>query len=105
MPKILYGGSVNPQNINDLKQINGLDGFLIGGASQNAKKFIDIVKKTYISFAQDQRKTAINHKSDINYWKEKLQNFNLNNTIPTMFMLPKPTTFLCCVCVGGSGDT
>ena len=48
LPKILYGGSVNPQNINDLKQINGLDGFLIGGASQNAKKFIDIVKKTYI---------------------------------------------------------
>ena len=47
LPKILYGGSVNPQNINDLKQINSLDGFLIGGASQNAKKFIDIVKKTY----------------------------------------------------------
>ena len=47
-PKILYGGSVNTQNINDLKQINDLDGFLIGGASQNAKKFIDIVKKTYI---------------------------------------------------------
>ena len=46
-PKILYGGSVNPQNINDLKKINSLDGFLIGGASQNAKKFIDIVKKTY----------------------------------------------------------
>ena len=47
LPKILYGGSVNPQNINDLKHINNLDGFLIGGASQNAKKFIDIVKKTY----------------------------------------------------------
>ena len=46
-PKILYGGSVNPQNINDLKKINSLDGFLIGGASQNPKKFIDIVKKTY----------------------------------------------------------
>ena len=47
LPKILYGGSVNTQNINDLKQISSLDGFLIGGASQNAKKFIDIVKKTY----------------------------------------------------------
>ena len=46
-PKIVYGGSVNPQNINNLKKINNLDGFLIGGASQNAKKFIDIVKKTY----------------------------------------------------------
>ena len=46
-PKILYGGSVNPQNIINLKKINNIDGFLIGGASQNAKKFIDIVKKTY----------------------------------------------------------
>jgi len=46
-PKVLYGGSVNPQNINNLKEINNIDGFLIGGASQNAKKFIDIVKKTY----------------------------------------------------------
>ena len=47
LPKILYGGSVNPQNITNLKEINNIDGFLIGGASQNAKKFIDIVKKTY----------------------------------------------------------
>ena len=46
-PKILYGGSVNQQNIKNLKKINNLDGFLIGGASQNSKKFIDIVKKTY----------------------------------------------------------
>jgi triosephosphate isomerase len=47
LPKVLYGGSVNPQNIKNLKKINNIDGFLIGGASQNAKKFIDIVKKTY----------------------------------------------------------
>ena len=47
IPKILYGGSVNPQNIKDLREIKELDGFLIGGASQNSKKFIDIVKKTY----------------------------------------------------------
>ena len=46
-PKVLYGGSVNPKNINDLKTIKELDGFLIGGASQNSKKFIDIIKKTY----------------------------------------------------------
>ena len=46
-PKVLYGGSVNPLNIINLKEINNIDGFLIGGASQNAKKFIDIVKKTY----------------------------------------------------------
>ena len=47
VPKILYGGSVSPNNIDDLKKITSLDGFLIGGASQNSKKFIDIVKKTY----------------------------------------------------------
>ena len=46
-PKVLYGGSVNPQNITNLKEINNIDGFLIGGASQSVKKFIDIVKKTY----------------------------------------------------------
>ena len=46
-PKVLYGGSVNPQNIQSLKEINNIDGFLIGAASQNPKKFIDIVKKTY----------------------------------------------------------
>jgi triosephosphate isomerase len=47
LPKVLYGGSVSPENITNLKKINNIDGFLIGGASQSAKKFIDIVKKTY----------------------------------------------------------
>jgi len=46
-PKILYGGSVNGNNIAQLKDINNLDGFLVGGASQNSKKFIDIIKKTF----------------------------------------------------------
>ena len=45
--KILYGGSVNPKNIQSLSAINMLDGYLIGGASQNAKKLIDIIKKSY----------------------------------------------------------
>ena len=45
--KVLYGGSVNPKNIRELKSINNIDGFLIGGASQDSKKFIDIIKKTY----------------------------------------------------------
>jgi triosephosphate isomerase len=47
IPKVLYGGSVNNQNINELKDINIIDGFLIGGASQSSKKFIDIIKKTF----------------------------------------------------------
>ncbi len=45
--KVLYGGSVNSKNINEIKLIKNIDGFLIGGASQDAKKFIDIIKKTY----------------------------------------------------------
>ena len=45
--KVLYGGSVNSDNINQLKLIENIDGFLIGGASQDHKKFIDIIKKTY----------------------------------------------------------
>ena len=45
-PKILYGGSVNSNNIDLIKNINIIDGFLIGGASQDPKKFIDIIKKT-----------------------------------------------------------
>ena len=44
---VLYGGSVNPKNVNNLIQIDQIDGFLIGGASQNSNKFIDIIKKTY----------------------------------------------------------
>ena len=41
------GGSVNPENIEKINQLNLLDGYLIGGASQNPKKLIDIVKKTF----------------------------------------------------------
>jgi triosephosphate isomerase (TIM) len=46
-PKFLYGGSVSPNNIKTLREIDDIDGFLIGGASQNPKKFIDIIKKTF----------------------------------------------------------
>ena len=47
-PKIIYGGSVNSKNIRELKKISSINGFLIGGASQNYKNFIDIIKKTII---------------------------------------------------------
>ena len=43
---ILYGGSVNNKNILILKNIESISGFLVGSASQNSKKFIDIIKKT-----------------------------------------------------------
>ena len=45
--KVLYGGSVNSKNIDQLKLVKNIDGYLIGGASQDTKKFIDIIKKTY----------------------------------------------------------
>ena len=45
--KVLYGGSVNSKNIKSLKNINSIDGFLVGGASQTSNKFIDIIKKTF----------------------------------------------------------
>ena len=46
-PKVLYGGSVNDKNICLFSLISEIDGFLIGGASQSSKKFIDIVKNYY----------------------------------------------------------
>jgi len=46
-PKVLYGGSVNKNNIKILSSISEIDGFLIGGASQSSKKFIDIIKNYY----------------------------------------------------------
>ena len=46
--KIIYGGSVNAKNIGELITIQGINGFLIGGASQSGKKFIDILKNCYM---------------------------------------------------------
>jgi len=46
-PRVLYGGSVNDKNIRSFSSISDIDGFLIGGASQSSKKFIDIVKNYY----------------------------------------------------------
>ncbi len=47
LPKVLYGGSVNDNNISLFSSISEMDGFLIGGASQSSKKFIDIVRNYY----------------------------------------------------------
>ena len=46
-PSVLYGGSVNGKNIGKLSLVSEIDGFLIGGASQSSKKFIDIIKNYY----------------------------------------------------------
>jgi triosephosphate isomerase (TIM) len=40
--KILYGGSVNPQNAVQLFSVNGIDGGLVGKCSLNAQDFVKI---------------------------------------------------------------
>lgn len=42
---ILYGGSVNKDNIDYLNKINMIDGYLIGGASTKIDGFLDIINK------------------------------------------------------------
>ncbi len=44
---VLYGGSVDGNNVKMFKEIREIDGFLIGGASKSSKKFIDIIKNYY----------------------------------------------------------
>lgn len=41
---ILYGGSVKPSNASEIFAMEDVDGGLIGGASLNARDFVDIVK-------------------------------------------------------------
>jgi len=41
--KVLYGGSVDKDNINTLKKINNLSGFLIGKASTDYRQLKEIV--------------------------------------------------------------
>ena len=42
---ILYGGSVNPENTEELIRTDGTDGFLIGGASLDVESFCSIVQQ------------------------------------------------------------
>ncbi|RYF10199.1 MAG: triose-phosphate isomerase, partial [Deltaproteobacteria bacterium] len=42
--RILYGGSVKPQNAAELFAQPDIDGALVGGASLDAEAFVDIVK-------------------------------------------------------------
>lgn len=42
--RILYGGSVTPDNAKALFQVKNVDGLLVGGASLSAEKFVKIVR-------------------------------------------------------------
>jgi triosephosphate isomerase len=41
---VLYGGSVTPDNIDDLIEHGRIDGFLVGGASLDSKKFLALAE-------------------------------------------------------------
>lgn len=43
--KIIYGGSVNAENINSFTDLEMISGALVGGASLEAEKFIDLIKQ------------------------------------------------------------
>ncbi len=47
--RILYGGSVKPDNITELIKEENIDGALVGGASLNLDSFVEIVKKCMAS--------------------------------------------------------
>jgi len=40
---LLYGGSVNPDNIREIRGIRGVDGVLVGSASLNVEKFSSMI--------------------------------------------------------------
>ncbi|HOA82402.1 MAG TPA: triose-phosphate isomerase [Thermodesulfovibrio thiophilus] len=42
--RILYGGSVSPENIHPIMNIANVDGVLVGGASLDPEKFLKIIK-------------------------------------------------------------
>lgn len=42
--RIVYGGSVKPDNAGDLMGVEGVDGFLVGGASLDVDTFLQIVR-------------------------------------------------------------
>ncbi|MEI8270755.1 MAG: triose-phosphate isomerase, partial [bacterium] len=46
IPRIIYGGSVNDKNISEFIMNGGIEGALVGGASLDSKKFLEIINIT-----------------------------------------------------------
>jgi len=44
VPPVLYGGSVNPTNIQGFASHLEIDGVLVGGASLDLEKFLPLIK-------------------------------------------------------------
>ena len=49
LPRIVYGGSVDSNNIGEIINLNNVDGVLVGSASLDCEKFCDIVIRTECS--------------------------------------------------------
>ncbi|MDD2181166.1 MAG: triose-phosphate isomerase [Bacilli bacterium] len=47
--RVIYGGSVNEQNIKELNQIKNISGFLVGGASTDTDKFLSIINEVVVN--------------------------------------------------------
>lgn len=47
--RVLYGGSVNPENSRSYLEVEGVDGLLVGGASLNYKEFAEIAETAHQS--------------------------------------------------------
>jgi len=50
---VVYGGSVKPENAEELIRLGGCDGFLVGGASLNAEQFVQIVTNVDGCYGKD----------------------------------------------------
>jgi triosephosphate isomerase len=50
--RILYGGSMKPDNADALLAEQDIDGGLIGGASLEAKSFVDLIKSAVKSVSR-----------------------------------------------------
>jgi len=42
--RVIYGGSINPQNVIGFTNLENMDGLLVGGASLKADEFYKIAK-------------------------------------------------------------
>ena len=49
LPRIVYGGSVNNENIESIISLENVDGVLVGNAGLDCKRFCDIVMKVGVS--------------------------------------------------------
>ncbi len=45
--RVIYGASVEPDYVQGILSLDGVDGFLVGGASLNYRKFADIIDNAY----------------------------------------------------------